>query len=602
MGAIGTGAPSLGQGDEAVARGTVERRLAAILVADVAGYSRLVGADEEATLAGLKAHREALVDPVISEHGGRIVKTTGDGVLAEFPSAVSAVRCAVRIQRGMSERNAGVSQHDRIEFRIGINVGDVVVDAGDILGDGVNVAARLEALARPGGVCISDRVREDAEGRLDVGFDDMGEQRLKNIARPVRVHRLMLDRAPDRTPSLALPDKPSVAVLPFQNMSGDAEQEYFADGMVEEITTALSKFRHLFIIARNSAFTFKGRVVDVRDVGRELGVRYVLEGSVCKAAGRLRITAQLLDAATATHIWADRFDGALADIFELQDLVAESVVSAVAPRLDQAEIDRAIHKPTGSLDAYDYYLRGLAVLNRGSLDVDGEALKLFGHAIERDPGFAAAYALAAYCYVWRRANGWMVDRTRETAESERLAHRAVELGRDDAGVVCWAGFALARVVGDLEGGLMLIDRAMSLNPNLAAAWNFSGRVLVYAGEHELAIRHLAHAMRLSPLDPLLFGMLGAMAFAHFFAGRHEEACAWAEKAMHENPNFLPVTGIAAASNASAGRMPEARNAVERLRAIDPRLRVASLSDHTPIRRAQDLAKYAGALRLAGLAD
>jgi len=376
----------------------VERRLTAILAADVAGYSRLMGADEEGTLAQLKAHRRALVDPKITEHRGRIVKTTGDGMLVEFASVVDALRCAVEIQRGMAERNAEVPQDRRIEFRVGIHQGDIIIEEGDILGDGVNVAARLEGLAESGGICVSGRVQEDAEGKLEIPFENAGEQQLKNISRPVRVYRVRLGGvAPSSRPALPLPDKPSIAVLPFQNMSGDPEQEYFADGIVDEIITALSRFRSIFVIARNSTFTYKGRPVDVKQVGRELGVRYVLEGGVRKAANRVRITAQLIDATTAAHLWVDRFDGSLENVFDLQDQVTASVVGQIAPKLEQAEIERARRKPTESLDAYDFYLRGMASLRQWTKEGNDEAQRLFYKAIELDQDFSSAYGMAAWC-------------------------------------------------------------------------------------------------------------------------------------------------------------------------------------------------------------
>ena len=334
----------------------VERRLAAILAADVAGYSRLMGANEEGTLAQLKSVRKALVDPTIAAHRGHIVKTTGDGMLVEFASAVDAVRGAVEFQRSMAEQNAAVPQDQRIEFRIGIHVGDIIFDDDDIFGDGVNIVARLEGIAEPGGVCMSDDAYRQVRGKVEIACDDMGQQSLKNIAEPMRAWRVRLTgQAPSAVKSglamsqpqvLPPPDKPSIAVLPFQNMSGDPEQEYFADGIVEDIITALSHFKALFVIARNSSFTYKGRAVDVKQVGRELGVRYVLEGSVRKAANRVRITGQLVDTATGTHLWANRFDGGLGDIFDLQDQVTESVVGAIAPVVEKAEIERAKRKPT----------------------------------------------------------------------------------------------------------------------------------------------------------------------------------------------------------------------------------------------------------------
>jgi TolB-like protein len=485
----------------------VERRLTAILAADVAGYSRLTGLDEEGTHAQLKAHRRALVDPKISEHRGRIVKTTGDGMLVEFASVVDALRCAVEVQRGMAERNAEVPQDKRIEFRVGINVGDIIIIGGDIFEDGVNVAARLEGLAEPGSICVSARVQEDTRNKLDLSFEDAGEQSLKNIDRPVRVYRVRLSgAAPSSRPALPLPDRPSIAVLPFQNMSGDPEQEYFADGMVEEIITALSRFRNLFVIARNSSFTYKGRAVDVKQVGRELGVRYVVEGSVRKVGNRVRITGQLVDATTGGHLWADRFDGTLEDIFELQDRVTASVVGVIAPRLEQVEIERARRKPTESLDAYDYYLRGKASFHQATNASISEALGLFYRAIELDPEYAAAYGMAAWCYIRRKSNRWMTDPVKEITETARLVRRALDLGREDAVALCTAGHALAYVVGDLDQGAVLLDQAVALNPNLSIALNLAGWVKLFLGELDAAIDFQERAIRLSPRDPQIFLM------------------------------------------------------------------------------------------------
>ena len=579
----------------------VERRLTAILAADVAGYSRLMGSDEEGTLARLKAHRSALVDPKIDEHRGRIVKTTGDGLLVEFASVVDAMRCALEVQRGMVERNADVPQEKRIEFRMGINVGDIIVDGNDIFGDGVNVAARLEGLAEPNGICVSSRVQEDAQGRLDIAFEDAGEQTLKNIARPVRVYRVRVNGAAAKVPP-ALPDKPSIAVLPFQNMSGDPEQEYFADGMVEDIITALSRFRHLFVIARNSSFTYKGRAVDIRQIGRELGVRYVLEGSVRKLANRVRITGQLIDALTGAHLWADRFDGDLEDIFDLQDRITSSVVGAITPKLEQAEIERAKRKPTENLGAYDYFLRGMAAFYRRTKEANDEALRLFSRAIELDPDFASAYGMAAWCYVWRKINGWMTDRGREATEAARLARRTVELGKDDAAALARGGHSIGFLVGDLDRGVAFIDQALVLNPNLATAWYLSGWLRAYSGEPDVAIEHLARAMRLSPLDPTMYHMQAGTAFAHFLAGRFDAASSWAEKAFRDQPSYLPAAAVNAASHALAGRMEEARQAMERLRQIDPALRISNLKDWFPIRRPEHFARWTEGLRKAGLPE
>jgi adenylate cyclase len=391
----------------------VERRLAAILAVDVAGYSRLMGEDEEGTLAALRAARPELGDPKITEHRGRIVKTTGDGLLVEFASVVDAVRCAVEVQREMADRNAPVPAGRRIEFRMGVNVGDIIIEDGDIFGDGVNIAARLEALAEPGGICISAAAREQVRDKLDFSFEDMGEQQVKNIARPVRTHRIVVGSTAQPISAAAavaaqpsLPDKPSLVVLPFQNMSGDPEQEYFADGIVEEITTGISRLPWLFVIARNSSFTYKGKAVDVKQVARELGVRYVLEGSVRKPANRVRITAQLIDTTSGTHIWADRFDGALDDIFELQDQVASGVVGAIEPKLRQSEIERATRKPTESLDAYDLYLRALAAFHPQTSEGVEDAIRQVERALEIDPSYAPAAALAAFCRSRQVAQGW----------------------------------------------------------------------------------------------------------------------------------------------------------------------------------------------------
>ncbi|HVH83282.1 MAG TPA: adenylate/guanylate cyclase domain-containing protein, partial [Steroidobacteraceae bacterium] len=484
-----------------------ERKLAAILAADVTGYSRLMGADEEGALARLKAHRRELIDPKIEEHRGRIVKTTGDGILVEFPSVVDAVRCAVETQEGMVARNADVPQDCRIDLRVGVNLGDIIVEGDDIHGDGVNIAARLEGLAEPGGICISQTVLNLVSGKVPFEVEDAGEQALKNIDRPVHVYRINMGSAARRLASpeqaLPLPDKPSIVVLPFVNLSGDPEQEYFADGMVEDIITALSRMRWLFVIARNSSFAYKGRAVDARQVARELGVRYVLEGSVRKTANRLRIAGQLIDGSTGAHLWADRFEGALEDIFDLQDQMTASVVGAIAPRLEQAEIERAKRKPTESLDAYDCHLRGMASLYQWTKEGTSEALRMFYRAIELDPDFASAYGTAAWCYVLRESYGWMTDRAEEIAETARLARRAVELGREDAAALSTSGMALAYVVGDLDDGAAFIDRALALNPNLAAAWYYSGWARIWLGEPDSAIEPISRAMRLSPLDPLI---------------------------------------------------------------------------------------------------
>jgi TolB-like protein len=568
----------------------LNRRLAAILAADVAGYSRLIELDEAGTLAALRERRKAVLDPMVARHHGRVVKVMGDGVLVEFGSAVNAVACAVELQKQFAAANEGLAEDRRVVLRVGVNLGDVVVEGGDLYGDGVIIAVRLQAMAEPGGICVSGSVHEQVAGKLDVAFDDLGLCEAKNSSKPVRVFRLRSDAngSSAARPTLTLPDKPSIAVLPFQNMSGDPEQEYFADGMVEEIITALSRMRWLFVIARNSSFTYKGRAVDVKRVGRELGVRYVLEGSVRKAANRVRITGQLIDTSTGTHLWADRFDGALEDVFDLQDQLTTSVVSAIAPKLEQAEIDRAKRKPTESLDAYDYFLRGMPGVHLWTKELD--------------PNFASAYGMAARCYAQRRGSGWDTDRPREVAETTRLAARAAELGRDDAVALSTAGLGLTFVCNNPEEGAVLIDRALALNPNLALAWLFSGWAKVWLGEPEIAIEHVARAMRLSPNDPHVFNMQAVTACGHFFAGRDAEAASWAEMAGREQPRHLIAACISAASNAFTGHFDKAEKAMARLRQLDPMMRISNLIERCPIRRSEDFAKLANGLRKAGLPE
>jgi TolB-like protein len=403
-------------------------------------------------------------------------------------------------------------------------------------------------------------------------------------------------------PKLSLPDKPSMAVLPFTNMSGDPEQDYFAAGMVEEIITALSRLRWLFVIARNSSFTYKGRAVDVKQVGRELGVRYVLEGSVRKSANRVRITGQLIDASTGAHLWADRFDGAMEDIFDLQDQVTARVVGAILPKMEQAEIERARRKPTENLDAYDYYLQGMAKVYQATRHAYDDALRLFYKAIEHDANFASAYGMAAWCYAWQKRNGWLADRAKEIAEAARLARRAVELGKDDAVALTMGGFALAFAAGEVEDGAAFIDQALILNPNLAVGWLLSGGARAYLGEHEVTIERATRALRLSPLDPFMSFACTVIGAAHFYTGRYDEASSWAEKALRQEPNSAGAARRAAASHALAGRLDQAHKAVARLREIDPTFRVSDLGQMVPFRRLEDLARYEEGSRKAGLPE
>ena len=544
------------------------RRLTAILAADVAGYSRLMGADEEGTHERLKAHLREFVDPKISEHHGRIVKTTGDGMLVEFPSVIDAVRCAVEVQRGMAERNAGAPIDGRIEFRIGINIGDIIVEADDIYGEGVNVAARLEALAEPGGVCVTRVVCDQVRDKLDVAFEDRGEQRVKNIARPVHVYRIPIAgsaSAPEAT--LPLPDKPSIAVQPFANLSGDPEQEYFVDGMVEEIITALSRIRWLFVLARNSSFTYKGQAVDVKRVGRELDVRYVLEGSVRKAGNRVRITGQLIEAETGAHLWADRFDGLLEDVFDLQDKVASSVAGVIEPALQAAEIRRSVERPTSDLTAYDLYLRALSHYEGGRAGVR-RALELLGQAIERDPGYGPALALAAHCRQVLDITGSTTDRAGNRSEGIDLARRALRVAREDPDVLGRVAFVFGYFGEDLDAAIALIDRARELNPNFALGWFRSGWLRLWHGEPDLAIEHFQTSLRLSPRNPIAASFLG-IGVGHALNRRFEKARLMLLRSLQESPNSVPTYRWLAVCYTQMGRLDEAREMINRLRTVMP---------------------------------
>jgi TolB-like protein/class 3 adenylate cyclase len=590
----------------------VERRLAAVLAADIAGYSLLMGRDEEGTLSQLKAFRKTLVDPKIALHRGRIVKTTGDGMLVEFASAVDAARCAVEVQRGVAVQNVGVPPDIRIQFRVGIHVGDIIFDDNDIFGDGVNIAARLEGIAEPGGICISDDAQRQIRGKLDSPFEDMGPQNLKNITEPMRTWRLNSDanasaylspgRSAEAAKPPALPDKPSIAVLPFQNMSSDPEQEYFADGIVEDIITALSRYHALFVIARNSSFTYKGRAVDVKQVGRELGVRYVLEGSVRRVLDRVRVTGQLIDALTGAHLWADRFDGALKDIFDLQDDITLRVVGAIAPKLEQAEIVRAMRKPTESLDGYDYYLKAMSNFHKAGREDISEALRLFQKAIEFDDNFSSAYGMAAWCYARRKMNGWADEGSSEGLEAERLAGRAVKCGNDDAVALAGSGIAIGYMFADFDRAVSLMDRAQALNPNLAMAWHLGGWIRCFIGQQDLAVEHLERAVRLSPVDPQRPGMLAAIAAAHFAAGRFDVASSLAKTAMLEQSNNFIAALVAAGANAMAGNLDTATSAMERVRELDPNFRLHKVKYRLPNRQPEALARWEDALRRAGLPE
>ena len=541
----------------------MERRLAAILAADVVGYSRQMGVDEAGTMARLRALRAEVIEPLLGEHRGRLFKTTGDGFLAEFGSAVQALTCAIAIQQRQRETPGA------LQLRIGLHCGDVLVEGDDLFGDGVNIAARIEPLAEPGGIAMSTRVREDITGKITIDLEDIGTPELKNIAQPVRIFRTR-PITPER-PALSLPDKPSLVVLPFQNMSGDPEQEDFADGIVEDITTALSRIRWMFVIARNSAFTYKGRAVDIRTVGRELGVRYVLEGSIRKAGQRVRITGQLIEAATGHHLWADRFDGDLADIFDLQDRIAASVVGAIEPSLKRAEIARATAKPTADLDAYDLYLRALRRSEAQTRDGMDGAVALLRQALTIDPAFVRAKGLLTYVYLMRLEQGWGMPDDREIAL--KLARETIATTTDDAEALGPAGWALAHTGGDFPGAYAALDRALHLHPNYAMGLSYLGFARILGNDPLPAVGYFERALRLSPVDPDNGNRLGGLGVAYLMTGRNEEAVGHLQRATQEMPNGKWIQRHLIHALTRLSRYDEARVAAARLLAIEPAHRV-----------------------------
>jgi adenylate cyclase len=580
----------------------VQRRLAAILAADAVGYSRLIGADEEGTLAALKAHRLELIDPKVERHHGRIVKTTGDGALIEFASVVDAVRCAIDVQRGMAERNTGVPSDERIEFRIGINVGDIVIDGDDILGDGVNIAARLEGLAEPGGVLVSRAVRDQVRDRLDLVLEDLGEHELKNIARPVRVYRVRASveskAAPARGETLPLPDKPSIAILPFANMSGDPEQEHFADGIAEDIITGLSRLRWLFVIARNSSFTYKGRNVDVRQVGRELGVRYVLEGSVRKGGNRIRITAQLVEAETGNHLWAERYDRALGDVFAIQDEITKSVIGCIAPELYTAEHDRLKRKPPQNLDAWESFVRGMFLYSQHSDAGTKEALGMLDRAVELDHGYAKAHGLRAVCLAWRAIQGWE-DRDTAFAEVAEGANRAVACDPQEPWAYIAHGFVAVSKRHNPEA-VGAFTRAIDASPNFAYAHGLLGSQHALGGRPDQAVECIDRGVRLSPRD--IFGDEYQLyyAFAHFQAGRYADAASAAQLAIQQRPGHPVLYIMAAASYGLGGDTDKAKKSIAQLINLVPNFSAADLEENFLYYRREDRSRLARGLRTGGL--
>jgi TolB-like protein/Flp pilus assembly protein TadD len=582
-----------------------QRRLAAILAMDVVGYSRLMEVDEEGTLDRLKTLRREVIDPAIKSENGRLVKLTGDGALVEFTSAVEAVRCAASIQQTVAAYQRAEMAKHRIALRIGINLGDVIVDGDDVYGDGVNIAARLELLAEPGGVLISGAIHEQVGRQLPYRFEDLGEQSVKNIERRVRAWRVCLD-APVAEPAAAEAraaagaDRPGIAVLPFANMSGDPEQEYFADGMVEEIITGLARIRWLTVIARNSTFAYKGTSPDVRKVGRELAVRYVLEGSVRKAGSRVRITVQLIDAETGGHLWAQKFDGALSDVFDLQDQITGGVVSAIEPSVRRAESLRAKRKRPDNLDAYDRYLRALEPAYTFTPAGRSAALALLDGAIALDPGYAEAHGLAAWCLQQRFLWGGRNPADREAALGH--AEAVVAARTDDATTLAFAAFAMGALARNHEIAFAMLERAMDLNPSSASAHNVSAVLRMMTGDHERSQQHTEASLRLSPFDPMRFIAVTASAVAKLAAGEPETALTTARRALEASPTFAPALAVVVMCLVRLGRVAEARATVRRLIEIAPDTRIATLYERFLFADALGFDRIAAEMRAAGLPE
>jgi adenylate cyclase len=561
----------------------VERRLAAVLAADVAGYSRLMGRDEERTLAHLKSLRKMLFDPSIAAHRGRIVKTTGDGMLVEFASAVDAARCAVEVQRSMAGQNAEVPQDLRIEFRIGIHVGDIIIDDNDIFGDGVNIAARLEGIADPGGVCISDDAHRQIRGKIEIAFDDIGEQTLKNITEPMRAWHIRIateaaagfrsSPSPIRVQDLALPDKPSIVVLPFDNMSAEPGQDYLADGIVEAITAALSCIRSFFVIARSSAFTYKGRATNARDIGKELGVAYLLEGSVQKAGSRLRIIVQLIETEGGAHVWSSRFDGAIDDFFDLEDRITEQVAGALQPSIRIAEIERSRRKRPQDLGSYDYTMRAMPHVWALEKEESFKALELLEKALAIDPEYPLALSLAGWCHAQRSVYNWASDIAGSQAMARSLAERAAEMSGDDSTILAVLG-AVHTFVRNYGTARVLLERAVTLDPNAAWAWSRLGWLENYADQPKKAIGIFERAMRLSPIDPMNFNNYAGIGSAHEVAQEYDKAAAFYRRALEERPNANWIYRNLASSLSAAGRIDEANKAFAEMMRSYPDLTVS----------------------------
>jgi len=584
-----------------VADERAQRRLAAILAADVVGYSRLIEQDEAGTLEALKAHRAELIDPKIAEHNGRIVKLTGDGLLVEFPSVVNAVACAVDIQQAMQGRNVGLPDDQAIWLRIGVNVGDIIVEAEDIFGDGVNVAARLEGIAPPGGIAVSAMAHDHIGNRLDLHFEDTGQHTLKNIDRPVRVYRAILDHPPaSPRPALSLPDKPSIAILPFDNMSSDPEQSYFADGIVEEITAALARIRGFFVIARNSAFAYRGKSFNVQQVGRELGVRYVLEGSVRRAGNHLRIAAQLIETENARHIWAESFKGNIAEVFDLQDNITARVVGAIQPSIQMAEIERARRKRPSDLKTYDLVMQALPHVWALAREGNASATELLEKALELDPEYPQALSLLAWCHAQRAVYNWSSTPEADKREALRLAERAAELSGEDPFVLAVLA-AAHTVVRNIATAGMLLKRALVIDPNSAFAWNRSGWLSLYSSKAEAAVAQFEQALRLSPFDPMVFTCYFGIGCAHFIAGASALAVEWFLRGLAERPHAVWLHRTLIPALVEAGRMDEALERTRELLCAYPNLTIRAVRE-AMVFKSDVMDRHAAGLRLVGVPE
>jgi adenylate cyclase len=590
-----------------------KRKIAAILVADVAGYSRLAGADEDRILARLRTLRSDLIDPTIAVHNGRVVKRTGDGSLIEFRSVVDAVRCAIEVQNAMVERNAGLPPERRIEFRVGIHLGDVVEESdGDLMGDGVNIAARLEGIAKPGAICLSEDAYRQVKARIDLPVTDLGAVQLKNIVEPIRVYSLEAGVAAQAKPAMPaqshaseepsalppLPDKPSIAVLAFNNMSGDAEQEYFGDGIAEDIITALSRLRGFFVIARNSTFAYKGKAVDIRHIARDLGVRYVLEGSVRRSGDRLRINSQLIDASSGAQVWSERYDRAVADIFAVQDEITENVVASIESQVYAAENIRSESKATESLDAWGCVVRAMPYVWTWAAQDNQKSVELLKRALDADPHYARASSLLAWAYAARAQLGWS-EPSEELEKALTMARQAIEQDWEDPWAHLAAGY-VHMVSRRFNSAVQELNEALEQNPNFAFAHMLLGSTYGYAGEPEEGLSHVSLAHRLSPRDHNQAANFSTMGLCHLMARRFNEAEACERRAVQLRPHFGTAWRTLAAAAGLAGHFDAAAEALAQIKRLQPNVSLEWIEKYHPIVHAQDRAMYIEGLRQAGL--